>query len=179
MPVGEGVRGINSAKVAVLTGDVPATNTDIVGIKALSVEVTSDSDEQRGNDAVLMIVQENKALDISMSSAYANQAALAVITGTTLATSGSGSTLITTFSDPASANTAYIQITGQAKGRDANNSALRITVLKAQLTGGPNFDFGEGAWLEPELTFRGVGRGSAGSEILYTLASYATLVAIA
>ena len=176
MPVGEGVRGINDLKIAVLTGDTPGVNTDVVGIKSFSIEVTSDSDEQRGDDAVLMVVQENKALDISFASAYANLAALAVVTATTLGTSGSGSTEIITFSDPASANTSYVQITGQAKGRDANGSALRATVLKAQLTGGPNLDFGEGAWLEPELTFTGVGRGSP--SILYTLASYATLAAI-
>ena len=177
MPVGEGVRGISDLKVAVLSGDTPGANADVVGIKSLSVEVTSDSDEQRGDDAVLMVVQENKALDISFASAYANLAALATITGTTNATSGSGATLVTTFSDPASANTNYIQITAQSKGRDANNSALRITVLKAQVTGGPNLDFGEGAWMEPEIQATGVGRGDP--SILYDLAAYATLAAIA
>jgi hypothetical protein len=176
MPVGEGVRGINDLRVALLTGDTPGTNTDIVGIKGFSVDVTSDSDQQTGDDAVVMTVQENKALDITVTSAYANLAALAVITQTTLGTSGSGSTLVTTFSDPASPNTAYVQLTGQALGRDATGSAMRLTVLKAQLTGGPNWDLEEGAWLEPELDFTGVGRGAP--SILYTVAAYATAVAL-
>jgi hypothetical protein len=176
MPAGEGVRGINDLRFALLAGDVPGTNTDYVGVKSFSVEVTSDSDEQRGDDAVLMIVQENKALDINTTSAYANLAALGVLTNTTVVSSGSGPTLINTFSDPASANTSYVQITGQAKGRDATGSALRLAVLKAQLTGGPNWDLSEGAWMEPALVFRGVGRGSP--SVLYTVASYATEVAL-
>jgi hypothetical protein len=177
MPIGQGVRGIADGKAALLSGDTPGTYVDIVGIKSLSVEVTSDSDEQRGDDAVLMIVQENKALDISVTSAYANHALLAALTGTTLATAGTGATLVETFSDPAAANTAYVQLAGQARGRDANNSALRITIKKAQVTGGPNLDFGEGAWLEPALNFRGVGRGDPA--ILYDLTSYGTWTEIA
>jgi hypothetical protein len=176
MPVGEGVRGVNDLKVALLAGDVPGTNADIVGIKGFTIDVTSDSDEQTGDDAVVMTVQENKALDITVTSAYANLAALAVITQTTLGTSGSGSTLITTFSDPAAPNTAYVQLTGQALGRDATGSALRLMALKAQLTGGPNWALEEGSWLEPELDFTGVGRGSP--SILYTVAAYATAAAI-
>lgn len=177
MPIGQGVRGIADAKAALLAGDTPGAYIDIVGVKSLSVEVTSDSDEQRGDDTVLMIVQENKALDISLSSAYANHALLAALTGTTLATAGAGATLVETFSDPASANTAYVQVAGQARGRDANNSALRITIKKAQVTGGPNLDFGEGAWMEPTLNFRGVGRGEPA--VLYDLTSYGTWTEIA
>lgn len=176
MPFGEGVRGINDARVAVLTADVPGTNTDIVGIKALSTSVTSSSDQQTGDDSVLMVVQENKALDITLSSAYANLAALGVFTGSVPVASGTTPNRISTFSDLAAANTAYVQITGQALGRDTNGSALRITILKAQLTGGPNWNLAEGAWLEPELTLAGVGRGSP--SVLYTVASYETLVAL-
>jgi len=172
MPVGEGVRGIEDLRVALLTGDAPGANTDVVGIKSFTVEVTSDSDEQRGDDAVLMVVQENKALDVSISSAYANLAALGVLSGYTPVTAAG----VTTWKDPAAPNTAYVQIVGQAAGRDANNSALRLTVLKCQLVSGPNWDLGEGAWLEPELTFTGVGRGSPA--YLYEVASYVTKVAI-
>lgn len=177
MPFGQGVRGINDLGLYPLTGDTPGSKTDLVGVKAFSVSVTSDSDEQRGDDAVLMVVQENKSLDITVSSAYANPVALGVVTGNAAVTSGSTPNQIITFSDPAAPNTSYVQIAGQALGRDANGSALRITVLKAQLTEGPNWDLSEGAWLEPEMTFVGVGRGSP--SYLYTAASYETLVALA
>jgi hypothetical protein len=174
MPIGEGVRGIKDAKVHLLTGDVPGAGTDIAGIKSLVAEVTADSDEQRGDDAVLMVVQENKALDVTLSSAYANLAALGVFTGYAPQTSGSGGAAVTTWKDPAASNTAYVQVVGQALGRDANGSALRLTLLKLQLVGGPNWDMGEGAWLEPELSLIGVGRGSP--SYLYEVAAYATLV---
>lgn len=176
MPFGEGVRGIEDLRFALLTGDTPGSNTDFVGVKSLSVTVTSDSDEQRGDDAVLMVVQENQTLDISAAAAYANLAALGVITGYTPVTSGTTPNQVVTWKHPAAANTAYVQITAQGKGRDANNSALRITVLKAQLVGGPNWDFGEGAWLEPSLDFTGVGRGTP--SYLYELAAWETKAAI-
>src|SRR3982751_4857145 len=83
-PLGQGVRGIADAGVKLLAADVPGTNNDVLGIKSLSVEVTSDSDEQRGDDSVLMVVQENKALDISMAAAYANLDVLAALTNTVL-----------------------------------------------------------------------------------------------
>ena len=176
MPYGEGVRGIEDLKVALLTTDTPGANTDIVGVKSFVVEVSSDSDEQRGDDAVVMVVQENKTLDITISSAYANLAALGVFSGYTPVTSGTGASEVITWKEPASANTRYVQLTGQAKGRDESGSAMRITVLKAQVTGGPNWDLSEGAWLEPELTLTGIGRGTPA--YLYEVASYKTAVAI-
>src|SRR5215213_5690907 len=158
--IGQGVRGIADADVKLLTGDTPGTRTDITGIKSLVAEVSSDSDSQTGDDAVLMTVQENKTLDVTLSSAYANLAALGVFTGYAPIVSGLGTAdEITTWKDPAASNTAYVQVTGQARGRDANGSALRLTLLKLQLVGGPNWDLGEGAWLEPELQLTGVGRG--------------------
>lgn len=176
MPFGQGVRGINDLRIAPLTADTPGSNTDVAGIKTYSVSVTSDSDEQTGDDATIMVVQENKQLDVTFSSAYANPVAAGIISGNAAVTSGSTPNAIITFSDPAAPNTAYVQITGQALGRDANGSALRLTVLKAQLTEGPNFDLSAGDWLEPEWTFVGVGRGSP--SYLYTLASYETAVAL-
>lgn len=176
MPFGQGVRGINDLRVAPLTGDTPGANTDVAGIKTFTLEVTSDSDEQRGDDALLMVVQENKALDITVGSAYANPVAAGIVTGSAAVTSGTTPNQVITFSDPAAPNTSYVQITGQALGRDANGSALRLTALKAQLTEGPNWDLSEGSWLEPEWTFVGVGRGAP--SVLYTAASYETLVAL-
>jgi hypothetical protein len=176
MPFGEGVRGINDLRIAPLTADTPGSSTDVAGIKTFSTSVTSDSDEQVGDDATIMVVQENKALDITFSSAYANPVAAGIMSGNAAVTSGTTPNRVITFSDPAAPNTSYIQITGQALGRDSNGSALRLTVLKAQLTEGPNFDMSAGDWLEPEWTFVGIGRGAP--SYLYTLASYETAVAL-
>lgn len=177
MPIGEGVRGIEDLQVAALSGDTPGAYTDVTGVKSFSISVASDTDEQMGDDSVLMTVQENKTLDITVTSAYANLSALAVVTGAALDDNGlTGGSLQTFWQDPAAANTVYVQLTGQAKGRDTSGSALRITVLKAQLTGGPNWDLSEGAWMEPELTFTGIGRGTPA--YLYEVRSYATAEAI-
>lgn len=176
MPYGQGVRGINDLRWAPLTADTPGSNTDVAGVKSFSVSVASDSDEQTGDDATLMIVQENKTLDITVSSAYANPVASGIAAGNAAVTSGTTPNQIITFSDPAAPNTAYLQITGQALGRDSNGSALRLTALKCQMVEGPNWDLSDGDWLEPEWSFTGVGRGSPG--YLYAIASYETLVAL-
>lgn len=168
---GQIVRGIEHAEVALLSGtDIPGAYTDIVGIKGFSVEVTADSDEQKGDDATLAVVQENKALDVTFSSAAANPAVLGVITGSIPVTTGTAGTQVVTYEELAEANTRYCSLRGVAKGRDAANSVTRIDVLKYQNTGGPNFDFSEGAWMEPELSGRGVGRGTPLA--LYKLISY-------
>ncbi|CAA9223495.1 MAG: hypothetical protein AVDCRST_MAG93-554 [uncultured Chloroflexia bacterium] len=174
---GEGVRGIEDVKVALLVGNTPGAFSDFVGVKGLSAEVTSDSDEQKGDDEVIMIVQENKSLDITLTSALANLAVLGLLSGVVPVSSGTTPNQVITWKDPAAASTAYVEIVGQGKGRDANNSALRMRILKAQLTGGPNWDFSEGAWLEPELTFTGIGRGSP--SYLYEMSAYETKINIA
>ncbi len=173
---GQGVRGIADLRAALLSGDAPGANTDLVGVKGFTIEVSSDSDEQRGDDATLMVVQENKVLDITLLSAYANLDFLGVVTGYAPIVSGTGATEVTTWKDPAASNTSYVQLVGQAAGRDANGSALRLTALKCQLTGGPNWDLSEGAWLEPELTFTGIGRGTP--SYLYEVSAWKTAVAI-
>ncbi len=172
---GDAVKGITDLRVTTVTGDTPGgTHTDIVGVKGLSVQVSSDSDQQTGDDSVLYIVQANKVLDVNFSSANGNLAALAVLTNTTVTATGTTPNRVNAWSDPAVANTAYVQLVGQAQGRDATGSAMRVTVLKAQVVGGPNWDFSDDAWLEPEVDLQGVGRDVSGTKYLYKIENYET-----
>ena len=155
---GQIIRGVQHAEVALLTNDVPGAYTDIVWVKTFTLDLTSDSDEQTGDDATAAVVQENKALDITVVSAAANLAAAGVMTGSTPVTTGTAGQQVTTYEELAVANTRYVELRAVGRGRDATDSVARVSALKAQLTGGPNLDFGNGAWLEPELSFRGIAR---------------------
>jgi hypothetical protein len=155
---GEGVRGIEDLRIAPLVSDVPGDNTDIVGVKGFSVESTSDTDEQIGDEEVLFTVQENKKLTVTVMSALANLAAIGVATGVAPLTSGTTPTRVTTWESPSVANTQYVQLTGQSRGRDVTGSAFRLTVLKAALVNDPSWNMEQGAWLEPEMEFTGVAR---------------------
>lgn len=169
-------RGIKDFKVALLTNDAPGANTDVLGIKGYSVEVSSDSDSQTGDDTTLAVVQENKTLDVTVTAAATNPDAMGIMSGFTPTTSGTTPNQIIVYKEPAIANTRYVQLIGQAAGRDATGSATRLTVLKAQLTGGPNLDFSDGEWMEPEFSLTGVGRGSP--SYLFDLSHYETEVAL-
>lgn len=173
---GEIIKGVKDAKVYVLAGDVPGSAIDILGIKNLTVNVESESDEQRGDDAVLATTQEAKKLAISITAAAAAADALAAFTGATVSTSGVTPNRITLYREPATPVSRYVQLTAQGTGRDTGGSAFRISVLKAGVNSGPTYDLGEGAWMEPSLDLTGIGRGSPA--FLFDASNYETEVAI-
>lgn len=174
MAFGEIVKGVKDLKVAVMTGDTPGSNIDVPGIKSFSVNVESESDEQRGDDSVLATTQEAKSLAVSLTAAAANAAAFGAITGATVTTSGTTPNVIILYKETAVPAGRYVQITGQGTGRDATGSAFRMKVLKAGVASGPTWDMGEGAWMEPSVDLTGI----AVSGFLAELSNYETEVAI-
>jgi hypothetical protein len=171
---GEITKGVKDAKVYVLTGDTPGSSIDILGIKSFSLDTESDSDEQRGDDAVLATTQEAKSLAIGITAAAANAAALAAFTGATVTTSGTTPNRIILYKEPSQPVSRYTQITAQGTGRDTGGSATRITVLKAGVESGPSLELAEGNWMEPAISLRGVDRGG----FLFELSNYETEVSI-
>jgi hypothetical protein len=174
MAFGEIVKGCNDCKVAIMTGDTPGSNIDVPGIKSFSVTVESDSDEQRGDDAVLATTQEAKSLAVSLTAAAANAAAFGAMTGATVTTSGTTPNVIILYKETSAPQGRYVQLTAQGIGRDATGSAFRLKVLKAGIESGPTWDMGEGAWMEPSIDLRGI----AVSGFLAELSNYETLVAL-
>lgn len=172
---GEIIKGAQDAKVAILDGtDTPGTSVDILGIKSFSVDVESDSDTQTGDDSVLATTQEAKSLAISLTTAAANVAAFAALTGGTTGTSGAGSTLILTYKEPSQPVSRYTQITVQGTGRDTGGSAFRLLCYKCGIESGPSYELSEGAWMEPSMNLRGVDKAG----FLYIFSNYTTGVVI-
>ena len=61
---GDAVKGITDLRVTTVTGDTPGgTHTDIVGVKGLSVQVSSDSDQQTGDDSAIVMPNRPKVVE--------------------------------------------------------------------------------------------------------------------
>lgn len=154
---GEGVRGIEDLRIAPLdAAEALGAYTDIVGVRGYSVTTNSDSQSQIGDEVTLFTIQENKQLDVTITSALANLAAVGVATGVPPVESGTAPDKVVTWESPAVSPTAFFQLVGQSSGRDAAGSAFRLTVLKASLTSDPSWNLTQGAWMEPELSCAGV-----------------------
>jgi hypothetical protein len=172
---GEIVKGCNDAKVAILdAADAPGANVDILGIKSISVDTESDSDQQTGDDSVLATTQEAKSLAVSLTAAAANAAAFAAFTGATVATSGTTPNRIITYKEPSQPVSRYVQLTAQGTGRDTGGSAFRMLVYKAGIESGPTYEMSDGNWMEPSINLRGVDKAG----FLFIASNYETSVAI-
>ena len=173
---GEIPRGLDDLKCNVLTGETPGASVDIPGAQALEWNVESDSDELRGDNQAIAVVRNPKTVTGSIRIAKINLTALAALVGGTVATSGSTPNQITSLEESSAAPTRYIQLVGQANSADSNNSAYRITIYKALITGGPNESMSEGEWSTPTMDFQAVAIASGN---LLKRQNYETAVAIA
>lgn len=175
MAGGEIPRGLDDLKVYVLTADVPGTAVDVPGAQSLEWSVESDSDELRGDNQAIALVRNPKTVSGTVRVARINLAAFAAMTGGTVATAGSGSTLVLSLEESSAAPARYFQIVGQASSQDVNASAYRVTIYKALVTGGPNETLTIDEWSTPEFEFEAIANGSG---MLLKRENYTTGVAI-
>ena len=157
---GEIPRGLEDLKVYVLTADVPGTAIDVPGIRALSFNVESDSDELEGDNSVIAVARNPKRVTGSVELGKMNLAALGALTGNTQTTAGSTPNAILSLEEAASQSTQYVQIVGQAPSQDQTGSAYRVTIYKALITTGPDESLTVNEWSTPTLDFQGVANAS-------------------
>lgn len=171
---GEIPRGLEDLKAAVVTADTPGTNVDVPGARSLSWTVESDSDQLEGDNEVIAIARNPKTLTGSYEIGRMNLAGLAATTGGTAGTTGTTPNQIIALDENAATDVHYFQLTGQAPGADATDSAYRVTLKKLQVTGGPDESLTVNDWSTPTLDFEGIAISGA----LLTRQNYETEVAI-
>ncbi len=171
---GEVIKGVTDGKVALLTGDTPGAYVDIPGIKSASMNIEAETDEQRGDDAIVAVTQEAKSLSVSVTSAYANAAALTVFTNGTVTTAGVTPNQTTLYKELSTSATRYVTLKVQGAGRESTGGAIILEALKCQVTSGPNFELADGSWVEPTLDLKGINRGG----FLMQFTNYETAPAI-
>ena len=155
MPYAEIGRGFNDLSVAPVTGaaDTAGTAVDYPGARTLDFGVDSDQDQLEGDDTIIAIARGTKTGSGSLELGRNNPEALAVITGSTVTTSGTSPNEIKTVEEPATNDTIFFQIIGLARSADVAGSAYQVTIHKALLTSGLNESLSQNGWNTPTGDF--------------------------
>lgn len=153
-------RGLGDLQVAPLTGaDVVGAWVDVPGSRSLAFNVSSDSDELEGDNSIIAKVRNPKSLSGSIEIGQINLAALAVILGGQVETTGEAPNAVSALKEAAGIGTSFYRIAGQAPGVDVEGSAYRVTILKALTTNGLDETMEVNAWNTPTLDFEGLASG--------------------
>lgn len=136
MSYAEVARGLADLAVFPLTGaDVVGAIVDVPGARSLNWSTSADSDTIGGDDKILGVAYGAKSGSGSIEVAKANLTALAAMLGLTVTTTGVAPASVQSLEESSAANTAYVQIKGQAAGVDTTGSAFEVTIHKAKIGG--------------------------------------------
>lgn len=149
-------RGLEDLKVAKLTADAPGTNVDVYGAKSLSWDVTSDSDQQTGDNTTIAIVRLPKSLTGNITIGSVPLAAIAEMVGGSTSPTGTTPNQIITLTESSSAGSQYFQATGTTYNQAVSGEGYQVILKKLLVTGGPNEELSGDAWDEPSIDFEGV-----------------------
>lgn len=176
MAYAEIARGLADLQVAPLTGagDTPGAWVDVPGARSLSFNTESDSDELEGDNQIIAKVRNAPSLSGSIELGQINLAALAVMLGGTVQTTGTAPNEVSKLEQSSANVTAFYTIAGQAPGVDAAGSAYRVTVKKAITTSGLDETMEVNSWNTPSLDFEGLAVGG----VLLVREQYQTEAAI-
>lgn len=174
MGVAEIARGLADLQVAPLTGGTVGAWVDVPGARSLSFNTESESDELEGDNEVIAKVRNAPSLSGSIELGRINLAALAVILGGSVETSGVAPATVTKLNQSGSVDMTFFTIAGQAPGVDTAGSAYRVTIPKALATSGPDETMEVNAWNTPGIDFEGL----ALDGVLVTREQYAQAVNI-
>lgn len=157
---GEIPRGIEDFKVDALTAaDVPSgVKTDMPGIQTVSFNITSDSDEVKGDDVILATVRSAKKLEGQIGIARINLNALAIICGGTVTTGTPGTPTETqTLNETDAAPSLFFAGYALANSYDASGTAYFVTFKKLTVTSGPDESLAVDEFNSPTIDIEGTG----------------------
>ncbi len=148
-----------------------STKVDVLGVSNFSMGVSSDSVEHRGDNQALRIRKTAKKVEGGVEQAATNLATYAVVSDGSTVSAGVTPNIIVTYTEPGTSPGKTYQIEMQAADIDGST---RFTVVNATTTGGPEFEWAEGAFSNPSWDYEGTAIGA----VLFTIAQYETAVPI-
>jgi hypothetical protein len=155
MPLQTFHRGLRQLSVASWTSENSyGTQYDVLGAREMSVSWTIDSDELRGDDAVLDRFSKVVAVELTLSHASVDLSLLDLLMGGTLVSNASYEDFIVGSTD----EVPYVAIAGRVVG-SGGSSDLHIFIPKAKLSGNLNYAAQLDTYLIPSATFQGVREG--------------------
>jgi hypothetical protein len=155
---------ITDLKVAPLTGETPGSLIDVPGIRSLTVTLTTEEVELRGDNTVIAVADQGRGLEWSAEAGGLSMAAYQVITGKSFADTGSTPNAIRSMHIASTDNSPYFYLAGKAPGDDAQ-SELQVHIYRAKASGNIELAFSDGEFLTPGFSGRAVGR-TADSRLL-------------
>lgn len=150
--------GLSDLKVAPLTGETPGTLVDVPGIRNCEVTLATDTDELRGDGAVISVVDKGNSVEFSLEAGGIGFDALAIILGKAPANTGTTPTQVGRIDYKSTDSRPYFFLTGQAK--DDAGGDIQVVIWKAKITGNVVLGFADESFLTPTMDGRGVGRSS-------------------
>jgi hypothetical protein len=148
---------LTDVKVATLTGDTPGTLVDVPGIRSLTVTLTTEEIELRGDNSVIAVADQGRGLEWSAEAGGLSMAAYQVITGKSFSDTGSTPNAIRAMHINSTDSSPYFYLAGTAPGDDAT-SELQVHIYRAKASGNIELNFSDGEFLTPGFSGRAVGR---------------------
>lgn len=155
MAYGEIPFGLRDVKLTPLPS---GSATDLPVVRSVEVSLTSDSTELTGDDTTVAVRTFNLRVEGSIESGGMNPAAIAVMVGGTVATSGTTPNAKKTIAIGSSTAAGYFKLEGQVIADDGGD--FHMVVYKAKITTGPSWTFANGEYTLTTGDFTGVADGS-------------------
>lgn len=162
-------------KVATLSGDVPGTLVDVPGVQAMNVTLTNDTQELRGDNKTIAIVDKGTGLEWSFEQGGLSLDAMVVIFGLSYTDSGTTPNIKRQWNVKSSDTRPYFFVCGKAISDDGTQD-LQVSVWKAKATDNVEFALKDGEFLLPK--FGGIAIGRSADDRIMSFLQHETAAAI-
>lgn len=164
--------GVDDAKLTAFEGDDLGTvKVDVLGVRAISVQLESETVEHRGDQMTVRTRRSGKKVTGSVEMAAHHQATMAVAGDGEVTTTGTTPAIVSVYTEPDVSVGKEYQIEAQASD---GLEAARITVMRATTSTGPSLSWTIDQFSSPTFDYEGKGFGGA----LYKLEQFETAVDI-
>lgn len=149
-------RGLRKLMVADWTSENSyGTAHSVLGAQNMGVTIVYESDEARGDDAVLDRHSKIISVTVTMQEATVDLSLWSILTGATLISSAAYYDVMHEEDD----ETPYVALAGRIVGSGGNGD-LHIFIPKAKISASPQFNATQDAYVFPSYEFQGVNEGT-------------------
>lgn len=134
--------GVRDCMLWPLTGDTPGTGVDLPRIRKVELNVRRTSAELEGDDVTVAIHTFAKKMEGSIEAGGVNLAAVAVMEGGTVTTTGTTPNRKISYIVRGNDVEGYFRLESQSIGDDGGD--MHMVAYKVKATNGPNWNFENG-----------------------------------
>jgi hypothetical protein len=158
-----------------LTGDTPGTGVDFPYIRKVELNVRRSTTELEGDDVTIAIHSFAKKMEGSVEAGGTNLAAIAVLEGGTVSTTGTTPNRITTYAVRGTDVEGYFRLEAQSIGDDGGD--MHLVAYKVKATNGPNWNLENGNFVLTQCDLEAVFNGQSPTR-LYDVVQNETVTTI-